>query len=76
MMLKNRNIRRAILFGIISLLYLMQSLSIFAATTVDSIPTPTGPYLVGYEKYDLNDPECREVTVWPCKKTLTMGGQT
>lgn len=27
----------------------------------NSIPTPTGPYLVGYEKYDLNDPSRKEI---------------
>lgn len=27
-------------------------------------------------KYDLNDPDCGEATVWLCKKTLPMGVQT
>ena len=58
MVFKNGNV---VLFGIISLVLLMQFSSVFASTTVDSIPTPTGPYLVGYEKYDLNDPSRKEI---------------
>ena len=61
MMFKNRNIGNSILFGITSLVLLMQFSSVFASTTVDSIPTPTGPYLIGYEKYDLNDPSRKEI---------------
>lgn len=58
MVFKNGNV---VLFGIISLVFLMQFSSVFASTTVDSIPTPTGPYLVGYEKYDLNDISRKEI---------------
>lgn len=63
MVFKNKNVGGAILSGIISLLLSMQFSPVFALTAVDnnSIPIPTGPYLVGYEKYDLNDPSHQEI---------------